>query len=213
MIKSLRRLTLLIMALGLGLGMPQKAAADEDDPPDRVARLGYMRGSVSFEPAGTEDWISAVVNRPITTGDRLWTDRGARAELDTGSAAIRLDSETGFSFLNLADNMAQIRLSEGVINIHLRSLDQSETVEVDTPNLAFTLLRPGDYRLEVNEAGDMTMVSVRGGDGEVTGGGQAFTVHSGQSATFTGTDQLGADLASLGDFDDFDRWCQDRDRR
>ena len=204
---------MLTLALGLGFGMPQKALADEDDPPDRVARLGYTHGSVSFEPAGTEDWVAAVVNRPITTDDRLWTDRDARAELDIGSAAIRLGSETGFSFLNLADNIAQIRLSEGIINIHLRRLDQGETVEVDTPNLAFTLLRPGDYRLEVNEGGDMTVVSVRSGDGEVTGGGQAFTVHSGQSATFTGTDQLGADLASLGDFDDFDRWCQDRDRR
>ena len=64
--------------------------ADDDDPPGRAARLGYSQGSVSFEPAGTEDWVSAVVNRPITTGDKLWTDRGARAELNIGSAAIRL---------------------------------------------------------------------------------------------------------------------------
>ena len=34
---------------------------------------------VSFEPAGTEDWVGARVNRPITTGDRLWTDQDARA--------------------------------------------------------------------------------------------------------------------------------------
>ena len=185
--------------------------ADEDDPPGRAARLGYTQGSVSFEPAGTEDWVSAVVNRPITTGDKLWTDKGARAELNIGSAAIRLAGETGFSFLNLSDNMAQIRLSEGVISIHLRHLDQNEAVEVDTPNLAFSLLRPGDYRLEVNEAGDTTVVTVRGGEGEVTAGGQAFTVHPNQRATFTGTDQVAANLDSFGDYDDFDRWCRDRD--
>ena len=67
-----------------------RALADEDDPPGRAARLAYAQGSVSFQPAGTDDWVSAVVNRPITTGDKLWTDRDARAELHIGSAAIRL---------------------------------------------------------------------------------------------------------------------------
>jgi hypothetical protein len=115
--------------------------------------------------------------------------------------------------LNLTDDMAQIRLSTGMISIHLRHLDQNEAVEVDTPNLAFSLLRPGDYRLEVNEAGDTTVVSVRGGEGEVTGGGQAVTIHSNQRATFTGTDQFNADVYSLGGYDDFDRWGHDRDVR
>ena len=178
-----------------------------------MARLAYAQGSVSFQPAGTDDWVAAVVNRPITTGDKLWTDRNARAELHIGSAAIRLAEETGFSFLNLTDNMVQIRLSAGVISIHLRQLDQNEAVEVDTPNLALNLLRPGDYRLEVNEAGDTTVVSVHGGEGEVTGGGQAFTIHSNQRATFTGTDQLASDVDRVGGYDDFDRWCRDRDDR
>ena len=31
------------------------AAQDQDDPPGRVARLGYMQGSVSFQPAGEND--------------------------------------------------------------------------------------------------------------------------------------------------------------
>jgi len=213
MIKLLKTLSVLTLASGLGLCVPQRALANEDDPPGRAARLGYTHGSVSFQPAGTEDWVAAVVNRPITTGDRLWTDKGARAELHTGPAAIRLGGETGFSFLNLTDTIAQIQLSEGILSIHLRNLDPDETVEVDTPNLAFSLLRPGDYRLEVNETGDTTVVLVRNGEGEVTGGGQAFTVHSNQQARFTGTDQLTADLDRVGDFDEFDRWCRDRDNR
>src|SRR5438093_7733031 len=133
MMKLCRTFSMLILALGLGLCLPQRVAADEDDPPGRAARLSHTHGLVSFEPAGTDDWISAVVNRPITTGDKLWTDRGARAELHIGSAAIRLASETGFSFLNLTDNVAQIRLSEGVISIHLRHLDHYEPFQVHPP--------------------------------------------------------------------------------
>src|SRR5260370_25598333 len=109
--------SLLSIALAVALFAPLRAAADEDDPPSRVARLSYARGTVSFNPAGTDDWVSAVVNRPITTGDKLWTDNDARAELHIGSAAIRLSSNTGFSFLNLDDPMALLRNPAGTINV------------------------------------------------------------------------------------------------
>src|ERR1700682_3522994 len=88
-----------------------KATAQDDDPPSRVARLNYIQGNVSFQPAGEPDWVEAIPNRPVTTGDRLWTDRGGRAELHTGAATIRLDSGTGFSFLNLDDRTVQIELT------------------------------------------------------------------------------------------------------
>jgi flagellar biosynthesis GTPase FlhF len=210
----LKAVSILSVALALALFAPQRAAADDDDPPSRVARLGFARGSVSFNPAGTDDWVSAVVNRPVTTGDKLWNDSDGRSELSIGSAVIRLGSTTGFSFLNLTDNTTQIRVTEGTLNIRVRNLGDDETFEVDTPNLAFTVLRPGNYKIVVNEAGDTTTVVVRDGQGEVTGGGSAYTVHPGEIGAFVGTDQLDADVESWGnDDDDFDDWCADRDRR
>jgi len=210
----LKLASLLSIALAVVLFAPQRAAADEDDPPSRVARLSYAHGTVSFNPGGTDDWVSAVVNRPITTGDKLWTDNGARAELHLGSAAIRLSSNTGFSFLNLDDHMAQIRLTEGTLNVRVRRLEEDETFEIDTPNLAFSILRPGNYKLNVNEAGDTTLVTVHDGEGEVTGGGSAYTIHAREAGTFAGTDQLDADIQRFDNYDDdFDHWCGDRDRR
>jgi len=214
--KHLLKLTsLLSVALAVALFAPQRAAADDDDdPPSRVARLSYTHGNVSFNPAGTDDWVTAVVNRPITTGDKLWADNGARAELHIGSAAIRLSSNTGFSFLNLDDRTAQIRITEGTLNVRVRRLEGDETFEIDTPNLAFSVLRPGNYKINVNEAGDTTVVVVRDGQGEVTGGGSAYTIHSRESGTFAGIDQLDADIQRFSDYDDdFDHWCRDRDHR
>ena len=52
------------------------AAGPCADPPSRVARLGYITGAVSFSPAGENDWVQAALNRPLTTGDRLWVDAG-----------------------------------------------------------------------------------------------------------------------------------------
>jgi hypothetical protein len=210
---ALKLTSLIAMALAVTLLGPPRAAADDDDPPSRVARLSLADGSVSFQPAGTQDWVGAVVNRPLTTGDKLWADRDSRAELQIGSGSIRLGANTGFSFLNLDDNTTQLQLTEGTVRIRLRRLSRREIFEVDTPNLAFTALRPGIYRINVNEAGDTTVVVVRDGDAEVTGGGQSYSVHADETGIFSGTDQLNADIEGVGSDDELERWSYERDRR
>ena len=205
---------LLSLALTLAFFSPQQAAADDNDPPGRVARLAYERGSVSFEPGGTDEWVAARVNRPMTTGDKLWTDAGALAEMNTGSAYIRVGSNTGFSFLNLSDYATQIQLTEGTLLVRVRRLDQNETFEIDTPNLAFSVYQSGAYKVTVNEAGDVTVVQVRQGEGEVTGGGAAYTLHEGEEGRFAGTDGLEANMSSYRHrSDDFENWSSGRDRR
>ncbi len=79
-----------------------------------------MQGSISFQPAGESEWVEAAQNRPLTTGDKLWSDRDSRAELSLGSAVIDLNSNTGISFLNLDDRTAQIQLSSGSISVRVR---------------------------------------------------------------------------------------------
>jgi hypothetical protein len=203
----------LALVLAINLLPKQAGAQDYDDPPGRVARLGYMQGSVSFRPAGEDDWVGAVPNRPMTTGDSLWADVDSRAEVQLGSATIRLAPMTGFSFLNLNDNTVQIQLTSGSISVTVRRLYDNDDFEVDTPNMAFTAIQPGHYRFEASSDGGYTVVSIREGEGEADGGGQSYTVHGGQSATFSGTDQIYADVESIYDPDDFDIWCQGRDHR
>src|SRR6185369_1695687 len=131
--------------------------------PSRVARLAYITGGASFSPGGERDWGRATLNRPLVTGDRLWVERGARAELQLGAAAVRVGGETSITLLNLDDRVAQVQLSQGVLNIRVRRLDRGQVFEVDTPNLAFSIRRPGSYRIEVDPQDDVTTVSVRSG--------------------------------------------------
>jgi hypothetical protein len=203
----------LVICLAITLtGFAPRATADDDDPPSRVARLAYIQGSVSFQPAGTDDWVTAGLNRPVTTGDKLWSDNDGRTELQVDGSLIRLSNNTGFSFLNLSDNVTQIQLTAGTLLVRVRRLDDTETYEIDTPNLAFSVLRPGLYRISVNEAGDSTVIKIRSGEGEVTGGGAAYTVHANDYDTFSGTDQLSANSESYGnDEDQFDSWAANRD--
>lgn len=210
---ALKFWSLLSVALAVALLAPMRAAADDDDPPSRVARLSLVDGEVSFNPAGTDDWVAATINRPMTTGDKLWTDKDSRAEMHIGSGSIRLGSTTGFSFLNLSDDAAQLQLTEGTLRVRVKRLEENETFEIDAPNLAFSILRPGIYRVNVNEAGDSTVVTVEDGEGEVTGGGQAFTIHANETGAFTGTDQLESNIGEIAESDDFDAWCAERDQR
>jgi hypothetical protein len=190
----------------------QRNSAPDNDPSGRVARLNYLQGSVSFQPADEPDWVNAVVNRPITTGDRLWADDNSRAEMHLGSSTIRLDGQTGMSFFNLDDRTTQIELSSGALNIRVLRLDRDEVFEVDTPNQAFSILRPGQYHIEASEDGNSTYVTVRTGEGEVTGGGRIYSVGAGLSGNFSGSDTLRASIYRADAGDAFDAWSQDRDR-
>src|SRR5260370_1930351 len=91
---ALKLASLLSIALAVALFAPQRAAADEDDPPSPVARLSSAHGTVSFNPAGTDDGGSPGVNRPLTTGDKIWTENSSRPGLPTAPASILLSSPT-----------------------------------------------------------------------------------------------------------------------
>lgn len=186
---------------------------DDQDPPTRVARLNYSQGSVSFQPGGEGDWVDAVPNRPLVTGDNLWADENSRAEVHLGSTAIRLGAQTGITFLEISDRTTQIRLAQGSLIVRVRHLDDDDGYEIDTPNVALNLLQPGEYRLDIDPNGNRTEITVWHGRGEVTGGGFSYTVIGNQTATFTGTDHLDYDLEQVAQSDDFDNWVFQRDMR
>ena len=184
-----------------------------DDPPTRVARLNYMSGEVSFQPGGETDWAWATLNRPMTSGDSLWTGNQARAEMHIGSTAIRVGAQTSVSFLNLDDRTVQLQLNSGTINVRVRNLFADNVFEVDTPNLAFTLLRRGDYRITVDPDGSFTTITLRDGQGQINGGGQAFLVDGGSQVQVSGTDYISYDIYNLPRKDSFDQWSYTRQLR
>ncbi|MGB7131096.1 MAG: FecR domain-containing protein, partial [Candidatus Sulfotelmatobacter sp.] len=160
---------------------------DDQDPPGRVAQLNYIDGSVTFQPGGENDWLDAVLNRPLVTGDNLWADQNSRAELHIGSTALRLGPMTGITLLEVSDHATQIRLVQGSLIVKVRHVDSDDAYEIDTPNIAFVVMQPGDYRINVDSEGARTDVIVWRGLGEATGGGSSYTVAADQHATFTGT--------------------------
>ncbi len=198
------------------------AHAQEADPPGRVARLNLTEGAVSFAPGdasgapgssngGNPGWQPAVLNRPLTTGDRLWTAERSRAELHAGSTAIRLASQTSLDFAALDDDTTQLRLAQGTVQLRVRTLEDGQRIEINTPNLAFVITQPGDYRIDANAAANQTRVVAQQGGGTAYGdGGASVEIPGGQQGQFGGTQLQPAGRAPELQ-DAFDAWTEARD--
>ena len=185
----------------------------QQDPPGRVARVQYMSGEVSMQPGGVNDWVAATTNRPLTTADRVWTDKNSKAELNVGDGFIRMNSETSLTLTNVGDNMVQLELDQGVLEITVKHLEKGEIYEVDTPNYAFTVMKSGVYSFEVRPNEDQSLVTVRSGYGEATGKGAAVRVNSGQQVRFSGGTSLQHVAEAAPPPDGFEDWAQVRDKR
>ena len=80
------------------------------------------------------------------------------------------DSQPGVE--NHDPDFLQLKVAAGHVSLDLRALDPGHTVEVDTPSAAFTIDRPGYYRVDV--APDRTsFVTRRGGVATMTPAGGA----------------------------------------
>jgi hypothetical protein len=182
------------------------------DPPARAGRLNYVHGTVSFAPAqAPETWAVATLNRPLTTGDRLWTDRDGYAELHVGSTAVRLAPRTNLDILTLDDHALQLRLTQGDVNVRVREVSD-DAIEINTPSGAVLLEQPGSYRISTLPSDDATSVIVHAGRAQVLTQHSAFPVHANQQVTLRGTDGVPSEIVGA-NRDAFDRWSAELDKR
>lgn len=205
---SWRQLLALLLCCMAGSALAQQDA----DPPGRVAFLAYHEGSVVYAPAGDDEWVDLPPNRPLTVGDRLWTDRGARAELQVGPGTLHIDSESHLGISALDEQAAQFILQQGTMSARVRDLASGENFEVDTPNVAVRAMAPGDYRVDVAIDGTQTRVTVNDGLLSVFGErGQSVQLANGQQVTFTGRQLARLRTPELRQ-DEFDLWAAERKR-
>jgi hypothetical protein len=162
-----RLLAIVLLCAATALVQAQSTADDSADPPSRVARLSYISGDLGFQPAGAKDWGDASINRPLTTGDRLSSSRGSRAELELGGGSLRMDGQTDFGLLNLNDQLAQIELTQGTLNLTVRHLEQGQSYEIDTPTVALVVDQPGSFRVDIGDNGGGTQVTAFNGGATV----------------------------------------------
>ena len=197
-------------ALG-GFAVSVAAQQPDADPPGRVARLSEASGQVWLYSPETGEWVSAVRNQPLTSGDRIATDAGARAELQIGSTSLRIDSGTELEVVQLDDDRAALALHEGSAIARVRDLNGAGQLELTTDEGRFVTLRAGTYRFDRNNG--TSDVSVYSGQARYEGPNSGLAVNAGQRAEFWIDSGGVAQYSLLRPLDDaFAAWSSARDR-
>ena len=184
------------------------------DPPSRVAYVSALEGAVRIGTDAPTDWAPASLNWPVTTGTQLQLDPGARAELDGGWLALRLQGPGALGTSALDDTRTQWALTAGSASLRVRQPPAGERVELDTPQLALVTTQAGEYRLDVDAATDTTRVTVRSGGATLYGqAGQSMPVAAGQQIVLAGRDLTVLSSATAPPRDAFGQWVAARERQ
>ena len=202
-----RALLALLAFAGAPALAEDSALGFERTPP----RLSFSDGDVSYWRPGASDWSDARVNTALAAGDALSTGPGANLELQVGSRAwVRAGEATQIGLTSLEPDFLQLKLTTGTTALDLRELGSGHTLEIDTPNAAFTIERPGFYRVEVaNDA--TTFTARRGGRAAVsTSGGLPSAIETNEQLVVTGTDAPVLASSGAPALDDWDRWNYSR---
>lgn len=156
------------------------------DPPARVGRLAALMGAVSFHTADQTTWSPAQANVPVTSGDAIWTEPGARAAVDIAGSRLWLDGGTLLELPVLDDHAVSAKEPQGTLFLHLRALPAGDVTSVQTPRGVVTLLASGRYEVAVGDGREPTRVTVLDGAAQVTAAGLTLDVGPGATATLSG---------------------------
>ena len=124
------------------------ATAALADPPERVGRISYVEGEVSFQPPQEDFWTSATRNFPVATGEAFWTGDEGRAELQVGPVAARLDNETELDVVDVDYGTTRLSMAQGSLDLRLWRAPRGGVV-IATPAGDVRLDYAGSYRIDV----------------------------------------------------------------
>ena len=119
----------------------------QDDLPGRVGRVAEVAGTVrTINPEGA--WAALVRNQPLSTGDRVTTDKAGRATLQFGSTVVRVGADSDVMVTQLDDQKIRLRFDHGQLAVRVRSDDIPGELFIETDEGAWVPHHQGEYRFD-----------------------------------------------------------------
>ncbi|MDB5359491.1 MAG: FecR protein [Rhodospirillales bacterium] len=210
------RLAVAIAALAVfGFGPPLRALAQDapsQDPPSRVGYISLVEGTVSMHPSASDPWAPATMNYPMAAGTSLWTEPGAKAEIQIGAARVDLDGGTEVDIVSVDDQNLDINVPQGRADVHLHGRQQSENYEVTVPRGTVALNTDGTYRIIAGDDQAPTQIGALYGTAQLLEPSGAVPVETNNELVVTSGDPLQYTQQAVQD-DGFDHWVADRSHR
>jgi hypothetical protein len=175
-------------------------AQDAGDPPDSVARIAEVAGTVSFHPAGSQEWQAAAQNYPVTAGSGVWSEPRAHASVDINGARIHLDGASDLEITSVDPQAVQLSVPQGAVFVHVYPGATGQTYEIDTPRGAARIAQPGQYEIEAGDDQHPMTLSVYQGAAQLVGQSANLTVQPGQRGVINPDNSSSTAAAQPDDF-------------
>ena len=209
----LRKL-LFTAALTLLLPLFSAESRAQGDPPAEAGRISFASGTVSFQPAGLDDWGQAEINEPYGPGDRIFTDSDGRAEIQVGQTYIRIGPNTDVTLMNDAPNDISLGVGQGSVHIHSLGLWPSQVLHVNTPSGTDSVDSASEMRVDVLPDQGATIFTDLYANSILEGAGGFYQqLLQGQSLELAGTNPVVPQYLSPAAPDGLDAWSQQRDQQ
>ena len=182
----------------------------QQEPPARVGRVAFVSGQLGFHGKGETAWSKASLNYPVAAGGAFWTDPKSRAELRIGSRSIAMSGNTELDVAKLDQQVMQLALPQGRIDLRVRQLLEGESIEIDLPRGAVWILEPGTYDIDAGGGDQPERIAVFEGSARFVGGTLDLAIKAGDAAVISGTQTLAAAIEKATP-DEFAKWCRSRD--
>jgi hypothetical protein len=205
----MRRIAPPFLALTLIATVPAFA---QEEPPARVGRVAFVQGTLAFHEKGETAWSAAAVNYPVATGGAFWVDPKSRAEIRIGAQSIDMAGGTEIDITQLDQQVMQIAVPQGRVEVHLRQLGEGESAEIDIPRGSVWLLQTGVYDIDAGTADQPSRVAVYEGSARFVGGTVDLAIKPGDVAMLSGNNPVVANVERAAQ-DEFAQWCRSRDYR
>jgi hypothetical protein len=176
-----------------------------------VGRVSWIRGDVSTQRGDNGEWVAAIVNTPISQGDRVSTGDRSRAELQLDYAdTLRISDRVTVKIATLTRSQILLQVGEGLATYSVNRGAEASS-EIDTPNASIRPLGEGEYRILVNSDAE-TQVVIRRGSADISTPQGTTRVDAGQMITIAGTDNPQYKVSQALSRDDWDNWNSERSR-
>src|SRR5215203_5051477 len=216
-------IALLFLLSTLILFSPVALAADDTVSDDdeyeeraRVLRVSLLKGEVSLQRAGNDEWEDARLNAPLVEGDVLATGRDARLEIQADARNfIRVGPDSLIRVVTLRDEGIALSLSEGTATFRLARFDKDkEYFELDAPGTTVAAERTGQYRVDVERDGSVRVTVREDGRARIYSQNSGFVLRNNRTARLArdGTGESEWEFMAAAGFDEWDTWNDERER-
>ncbi|MDT5157430.1 MAG: hypothetical protein QOH51_1787 [Acidobacteriota bacterium] len=188
---------------------------DEYEEHARVLRVSLLKGEVSLKRAGENEWESARLNTPLVEGDLLATGRDSRLEIQVDARNfVRVGGDSVLKVVTLREEGIALSLSEGTATFRLsRFDDKKEYFEVDAPKTTIAAEKTGQYRIDVDRGGGVSVTVREDGRARIYSQTSGFVLRNNRTArlAFDGSEEGDWEVGSAARFDEWDNWNDERE--